>query len=89
MNTNEFSRQVSNNLDIGDALKRDFSSVPKAATFMVLESIGKDLLVFISFGLVTLICASIGIIPYQKIYWPVSYWVCWVCTDYTFLAIQR
>lgn len=48
MNTNEFSRQVSDNLDIGDALKRDVGNVPEAAPSIVLESIGKDLLVFLS-----------------------------------------
>lgn len=60
----EFSRQVSDNLDIGDALNRDVGNVPEAATSMVLESIGKDLLVFLSASvLVTPICASIGITP--------------------------
>mmetsp|Transcript_27607 Transcript_27607/g.31507 ORF Transcript_27607/g.31507 Transcript_27607/m.31507 type:complete len:856 (+) Transcript_27607:266-2833(+) len=60
----EFSRQVSDNLDIGDALNRDVGNIPEAATSMVLDSIGKDLLVFLSASvLVTPICASIGITP--------------------------
>ena len=34
------------NLDFGAALNGDIGNVPEAATSMVLESIGRDLLVF-------------------------------------------
>lgn len=60
----ELSTQMSDGLDIGDALNRDVGIVPEAATSMVLESIGKDLLVFLSASvIVTPICVSLGVTP--------------------------
>jgi len=59
----EISRQLSEGLDIGVALN-DVGNVPEAATSMVLDSIGRDLLVFLSASvIVTPFCAFLGITP--------------------------
>lgn len=61
---NQIGQQLSDTLDIGGALFGDVGNVPEAATTMVLESVGHDLLVFLSASvIVTPLARTLGITP--------------------------
>lgn len=61
----QIGQQLSDTLDIGSALRDDVGgNIPEAATSLVLESIGRDLLVFLSASVVvTPFANALGITP--------------------------
>ena len=60
----EMGRELSQSLDIGSNLSRNVGNIPETATNIVLESLGYDLLVFLSASvLVTPICRTISMTP--------------------------
>ena len=60
----DLGRQLMDNLDIGGALNNDVGRIPEAATSIVLESIGHDILVFLAVSVfVTPISNALGITP--------------------------
>jgi len=60
----ELGRNLMNNLDIGSSLYNTQKQIPEAQTSMVLESIGQDLLVFLTASvIITPLCNALGITP--------------------------
>jgi Kef-type K+ transport system membrane component KefB len=60
----QMGRKLAETLDIGGALNEYIGNVPEAATSMVLESIGRDLMVFLSASvIVTPLATAIGVTP--------------------------
>jgi Kef-type K+ transport system membrane component KefB len=61
----QLGRQLSDTLNIGSALSRNaIGNVPEAATSMVMDSIGRDLLVFLTASvIVTPVATAIGVTP--------------------------
>jgi len=64
MQFEQIGKQLFDNLDIGGALNGNVGNVPEAATSIVLESIGRDLLVFLAASvIVTPIATTLNITP--------------------------
>jgi len=60
----KLANQLRNELDIGGALNEDLGKIPELQTSLVLESIGRDLLVFLAASVVvTPLANTIGITP--------------------------
>jgi Kef-type K+ transport system membrane component KefB len=60
----QLGRQLADTLDIGGALNHNVGNVPEAATSMVLESMGSDLLIFLTASvIVTPLCTFLGVTP--------------------------
>ena len=61
---NKLADQLRNELDIGGALNEDLGKIPELQTSLVLESIGRDLLVFLAASVVvTPLANTIGVTP--------------------------
>ena len=60
----QLGKQLADTLDIGGAIRVSSGDVPEAATSMVMDSIGRDLLVFLSASvIVTPLATAIGVTP--------------------------
>lgn len=60
----EIGRELSQSLDIGSNLSRDVGTIPEKTTGIVLESLGYDLLVFLTASVfVTPICKALNVTP--------------------------
>jgi Kef-type K+ transport system membrane component KefB/Trk K+ transport system NAD-binding subunit len=61
---NEMGKNLAETMNIGDALRGDVGLVPEAATTMVLESIGRDLLLLLAATVVVMpVSKKLGITP--------------------------
>lgn len=60
----DYGKQLFQEMNIGEALSDDVGNVPESATIMVLDSIGRDLLVFLSASVVvSTFATAVGITP--------------------------